>query len=161
MKHVGAASRCFELDAIHFIDCHFSYSDVKDGADTEVKIGVVDQDVSRDGSILRVSMLFEFVAPSPFPDEAQSKRVEIRARLSLDYVHQSDRGEVDDADADMFGRVNGIYNAWPYLREYVQSSLIRLGLPSFELPLLRAGAAAQLAGLVDPVDEPETESAKP
>lgn len=151
MKRVSAASRLFELEAIRFIECRFSYGDAQENSDIDVKIGIAEQEVELQDKTLHVSMLFEFLAPSPFKEE--EKRVEVRARLTLDYERQPDQGDVDQADADTFGRVNGIYNAWPYLREYVQSSLLRLGLPPFELPLLRAGAAAQLAGFVDPPHE--------
>ena len=37
-----------------------------------------------------------------------------------------------------FAETNGIYNAWPYWREFVQSTLARMGLPPVVLPLLRA-----------------------
>ena len=36
-----------------------------------------------------------------------------------------------------FAETNGIYNAWPYWREFVQSTLARMGLPPVVLPLLR------------------------
>lgn len=155
MKRVGAASRLFELAKIRFVDCSFSYMPKQAGSPGEVRIGIADQKVSLDENALHVSLLFEFLAPSPFKDEPgdREKQVSIRARIAIEYVPQRDRGQVDEADADVFGKVNGIYNAWPYLREYVQSSLVRMGLPPFELPLLRAGAAAHLAGLVDLPEE--------
>lgn len=149
MDRVGHAQRHFELREIRFVECSAKYDDFADGREAAVRIGIADQTVVRNGKVLQVAMRFEFIAPSPIPDEA-SKRVELHARMRLEYDAVESRGEVDDASADVFARVNGIYNAWPYLREYVQASLMRLGLPSFELPLLRAGAAAQLAGLVDP-----------
>lgn len=37
-----------------------------------------------------------------------------------------------------FAETNGIYNAWPYWREFVQSTFARMGLPPVVLPLLRA-----------------------
>lgn len=152
MRRVSAASHLFELGDIRFVDCSFSYVPDADGTDREFRIGIAEQEVTLEESALRVAMLFEFVAPSPFGDDEseRDKRVSIRARMELHYTPQRDRGEVTEDEADVFGRVNGIYNAWPYLREYVHSSLRRLGLPAFELPLLRAGAAADLAGLIDP-----------
>ncbi len=36
-----------------------------------------------------------------------------------------------------FGGINGVLNAWPYLREFVQSTTTRMGLPPFFLPLHR------------------------
>lgn len=148
MKRVSAASPLFELESIRFVDCHFSYAKRRDGADSEVRLGLAEQMVEFEDDALHVTLLFEFLAPAPFEDE-QDKQVMIRARVAIEYAAQPDRGQVQEEDTETFGRVNGIYNAWPYLREYVQSSLLRLGLPPFELPLLRAGAAAQLAGFLE------------
>jgi len=152
MDQVGRAQTHFELMAIRFIECSARYDDLLDGKEQEVRIGIADQKAVRRDDLLEVTMRFEFFAPSPVPEE-QTKQVALFARIRLEYELVKDRGAVDDADATVFGRVNGIYNAWPYLREFVQSGLLRLGLPPFELPLLRAGAAAHLAGLVDPPTE--------
>jgi hypothetical protein len=37
---------------------------------------------------------------------------------------------------------NGIFNAWPYFREYLQNSLVRMGLPPLAAPFLRLQAKA-------------------
>jgi preprotein translocase subunit SecB len=34
-----------------------------------------------------------------------------------------------------FANVNGLFNAWPYWREYVQSATIRMGLPALTIPV--------------------------
>ena len=36
---------------------------------------------------------------------------------------------------DAFSFMNGIYNAWPYWRELVHSSLSRMGLPPLQIPV--------------------------
>lgn len=149
MKRVAGVARSYELVAIRFVDCQFSYLKRDDGLEDEVRLGVRDQEVSLDGNVLKTSMLFEFAAPSPFEEEEEKKKkVIIRARLYLEYVAQANHTGTEPADADLFGRVNGLYNAWPYLREYVRACLARLGLPPFDLPLLRAPEAAQLAGVI-------------
>jgi len=38
---------------------------------------------------------------------------------------------------DAFGQSNGIYNAWPYWREYVQSVVGRMCLPPLTAPVFR------------------------
>ena len=35
---------------------------------------------------------------------------------------------------EQFASINGIYNAWPYWREFVQNTIIRMGLPSLSIP---------------------------
>jgi len=36
-----------------------------------------------------------------------------------------------------FANLNGIYNAWPYWREFVQNTIARMGLPSLAIPVFR------------------------
>jgi len=36
-----------------------------------------------------------------------------------------------------FADMNGVYNAWPYWRELVQSTIARMGLPTLVLPVFR------------------------
>lgn len=38
---------------------------------------------------------------------------------------------------EQFATVNGVYNAWPYWRELVQTSAGRIGLPGVTLPVFR------------------------
>lgn len=45
-----------------------------------------------------------------------------------------------------FGRLNGVYNAWPYWREFLQSTFARMGLPSLPMPVFRIALTAKGAG---------------
>ena len=38
---------------------------------------------------------------------------------------------------EQFASLNGIYNAWPYCREFVQNTIVRMGLPSLSIPVFR------------------------
>ena len=40
-------------------------------------------------------------------------------------------------DLELFAKINGVYNAWPYWRELIQNTLMRMNLPPVTLPLLR------------------------
>lgn len=44
-----------------------------------------------------------------------------------------------------FANVNGIFNAWPYIRELVQTTATRMGLPPLVLPVYRVGPQATRA----------------
>ena len=35
-----------------------------------------------------------------------------------------------------FAKINGVFNAWPYWREYVQSATSRMGLPPLTIPVM-------------------------
>jgi len=62
--------------------------------------------------------------------------VTIAATFELTYALSRDI-TVAAEDLDAFANVNGIFNTWPYWREFFQSSLTRMSLPVFQLPVLR------------------------
>jgi hypothetical protein len=60
----------------------------------------------------------------------------INAEFILDYtVDKSPIGITDEA-ATAFGKMTGIYNVWPFWREYVYSTSMRTGFPPVTLPLV-------------------------
>lgn len=56
--------------------------------------------------------------------------VELRYNLPEDF-------ELDEEDLIIFAETNAVLNAWPYLREAIQNSSVRLGFPPILLPLYR------------------------
>jgi hypothetical protein len=42
-----------------------------------------------------------------------------------------------------FGDINGIYNAWPYWREFVQNTIGRMGLPTLTIPVFRIAGSKE------------------
>ena len=51
----------------------------------------------------------------------------------------------NESQLEAFAKLNGIYNVWPYWREYVQSSSARMGLPPVVLPVLTVEAIQKMA----------------
>jgi len=45
--------------------------------------------------------------------------------------------DITDEAVDTFGKTNGIFNAWPYWREFVQNTIVRMNLPSLTIPVFR------------------------
>lgn len=68
--------------------------------------------------------------------------VQIEASFLLAYTAEDLHG-LEARHFEAFGRFNGVYNAWPYWREYVQSTLGRMGLPGFTVPVFRIAAPKQ------------------
>jgi preprotein translocase subunit SecB len=68
--------------------------------------------------------------------DAQSSPLSVVAVFRLEYAVDSVDGITGDG-IDAFGEVNGVYNVWPYWREYVQSILVRMGLPRLTIPVFR------------------------
>jgi preprotein translocase subunit SecB len=64
----------------------------------------------------------------------------IEARFVVTYQVRSDEG-LNQSNYDAFAERNGIYNVWPYWREFVQSMTARMGLPPLTIPVFRVGTA--------------------
>ena len=68
-------------------------------------------------------------------DPGEKKLLSIQAVFVVSYDIDSLDG-LEPENLDAFGRMNGVYNLWPYWREYVQSTTSRLGFPPLTLPVL-------------------------
>ena len=75
-----------------------------------------------------------------FPSAAKERRLaRMMARVVLEYEVSSQElfDSLNDVDMSSFAGLNGAFNAWPYLREYFQSSSARMNVGTFILPALR------------------------
>ena len=66
--------------------------------------------------------------------------VSVRAVYELRYA-LTKRVNLSDGLLQGFADLNAVFNAWPYWREFVQSSLTRMSLPPVVLPVYRVGMA--------------------
>jgi hypothetical protein len=151
LQQLKAATRFVQIAEIRFIDCRCTYGTVAEPSVDAVEVNVRGQEVVVEENTLRSAMTAEFRAPSPFSDNdaEKQKRVHVGARIEVKYELSPDRDQGSDEAINTFARVNGVQTVWPYFREYLHSSLARLGLPSFDLPLLKPVDAARLAGLLE------------
>jgi hypothetical protein len=60
----------------------------------------------------------------------------VQAMFVLKYSVESLDGLTKEL-IQQFGQLNGIFNAWPYWREFVQNLTCRMGLPGIRIPLLK------------------------
>lgn len=59
-------------------------------------------------------------------------------------VYQAkDLSNLSEEAFESFGNTNGVYNAWPYWREYVQNITCRMGLPALTIPVFRIVPASK------------------
>ena len=72
---------------------------------------------------------------SEFSEEAP---VSMTITFALQYQVENATRFSDDILAE-FARVNGTFNAWPYWREYVDTTAARMNLPPIVLPTFRIG----------------------
>lgn len=151
LHQLKAATRFLEIAEIRFVECRCAYGTVAESSVDAVELKVRGHEVVFEGNAVRSAMTAEFRAPTPFSDDdaEKLKQVHVAARIEVKYDLSPDRDQGTDEAINTFARMNGVQTAWPYFREHLHSSLVRLGLPSFDLPLLKPLDAARLAGLLE------------
>jgi hypothetical protein len=70
------------------------------------------------------------------PKDATTAVVAVNVSFELTY-RIPENMSTSDEQLEEFARVNGVFNAWPYFREFVHASLARMGLPPLILPVYR------------------------
>lgn len=162
LQQLKAATRFVEIAEIRFVDCRCTYGILAEPAVDAVEVNVRGQEVVVEGNTVRSAMTAEFRAPTPFADNdaEKQKQVHVGARIEVKYALSPERDQDSDEAINTFARMNGVQTAWPYFREYLHSSLVRLGLPSFDLPLLKPLDAARLAGLLERLHDDEDSEEK-
>ena len=83
--------------------------------------------------------------------------LEIQAEFLLEYsIDQTALGlGTLDQIATAFGKMNGIHNIWPYWREYVQSTVARIGLPPLVIPLVTGASLLDYYAEKDKASTPQ------
>lgn len=73
-----------------------------------------------------------------FPLEGNQKKPDlvIEATFVISYKAENLQGLRHD-NFEAFSRSNGVYNAWPYWREFVQNTVARMNLPPLTIPVFR------------------------
>jgi preprotein translocase subunit SecB len=97
------------------------------GYSTEVQVD------KKNGYII-VTAKFHFEAFTE--SKTQKPVILINASLLLSYKIENFEG-LTQKGFEQFANLNGIYNAWPYWREFVQNTVARMGLPSLSIPVFR------------------------
>jgi hypothetical protein len=69
------------------------------------------------------------------PDDADAS-FSIVATFIIAYRMKSTEG-IEDEHIQAFAKRNGLFNVWPYWREFVQSTMARFGLSQISLPLFK------------------------
>jgi len=92
-------------------------------------------EVDRKNSSILVFLDFRLMG---FPTEGNRKEpnLMIEATFILIYKATKLRG-LKKENFQAFADTNGVYNAWPYCREFVQNTVVRMGLPPLTIPVFR------------------------
>jgi preprotein translocase subunit SecB len=148
MAWVAEVAARVELQDVHLLSVRAEQNPDLLKAEMKVEFGVSTGIASdREAERITVTANFDAVA-RPADDEAKSF-LRISASFRLVYGC-GDLEELSDEKLEAFGSVNGVFNAWPYWREFVQNMTARMGLPPLVLPVFRvsdfAGGSQEIRG---------------
>lgn len=97
-------------------------------------------DYSTEVQVDRKSSYIVVIAKFHFEAFVESKTrqpvILIDASFLLSYKIENFEG-LTQKGFEQFAKLNGIYNAWPYWREFVQNTIVRMGLPPLSIPVFR------------------------
>ena len=88
-------------------------------------------DLCQDGQSLIVQVHFSVTV-----SQGEEGILAVNGRFDLQYHRQVEDAEITNGDIQLFAKINGVYNCWPYIREVVSSTFARLGYPPFTLDSL-------------------------
>jgi len=128
-------SQLVELDTIFITESSARRKPLRGELPPEMNLSIdVETDVNRGQGIVQVRPRFELIAR--YDETAAGELLRIVAVFLLQYRLSSFEG-LTKANFNAFGEMNGLYNAWPYWREFVQATTVRMGLPPFTIPVYR------------------------
>ena len=142
---VGRSAR---LIGIRLIGGSFSRATAPDAARKPTSTSEIEIHVQRNGNQLSVQLVWAFDSGLKGV-EPVALLVHVGATYLLQYELNPEM-KFTDVQADAFARINGLLNSWPYWREHLQTTLLRMELPPLTLPLLKADQALEIVKSAQP-----------
>jgi hypothetical protein len=130
-----------ELYNVILADCHAMRAPDLSSTSGSIRGATVVSGISHAKSteLKQIHIMVSFV----FQSTDDEKTVSIKASFVLFYSISSFDG-IDDERIEAFASINGVFNAWPYWREFVQNTTSRMGLAKpIVIPVFRLGAIEQ------------------
>ena len=132
-------SRNVQISGVTLLHCSVQRDPSVEARDQTVHVSH-DCNTEQHGKYVAVMMIFRVHTER----ESQPSGLVISAGFLLTYelkVHE----DYPQTNLDAFGNLNGVFNAWPYVREFVQSMSTRMGAGALTLPVFRPPAAQSQA----------------
>ena len=77
--------------------------------------------------------------------DVQENKESFKLDITFAAVYNKDPDyKPDKEEKEAFGKTNAVFNVWPYLREHVQSMMIKMGLTAFVLPPITIGGLLEM-----------------
>jgi len=124
-----------QIQNVHLLETRVKRGSLRDKPPPHLHINVnVTTQIDETKLLVLVRPFLTVVAR--YDDATDSEEtLRIDAVFNLTYKLSSSDG-LDKDNYVAFGKTNGLYNAWPFMREYVQAMTLRLGLPPLTIPVL-------------------------
>lgn len=136
---------------------------LRDGA-AEIGHSARVKDRSSDGFVITATITVRIATKGGRKKAAGREATLLSLQAGLELIYELPHAKKFSAtDLTRFANVNGVYNAWPYWRELVQSVSGRMGLPPLVLPVFRipridqGGRGAKRATQAKNLDAPEND----
>lgn len=149
MDLAAAVAKAVDITDVRMVEMHSKHSRWEGKAPALRRMGHTantKRSSSGDSIIASVEMYFEMAEDT---DESKDEPpLIICATFDLNYRVENLR-QFSDEQVQAFGTVNGAYNAWPFWRELVYTTLSRMGVPPVTLPVFRVLPADKSASKDD------------
>jgi hypothetical protein len=152
---VGRVAKGVQIRAIDLIGANFSRSDTTalpraTALDKEPELGVdVAYDLADDGKSLGCLLTFATVFPN-----VTEQPYSLTAQFRLVYDVRLGQPPAPE-DLNQFAHWNAVFNAWPYWREYLSSTLNRARLRYFLVPVMGVPLPTTLLATSDALSQPK------
>lgn len=150
LQRAGRVARIYSLDEASLLELHAArHPGLWEAPEADVGVATNDSaeaEFKDDGSILVVRVKFDVAVECRRKGQSPDRLLGVQGVYELTYQKIAPpEAVVTLEDAQLFARINGIYNAWPFLRETVNSMFTRLGYLPYTLDSL----------VIAPAHEPE------
>ena len=142
LKKAESISSNLQLKNIHLwqSDCKRDISFKSKNAEVNVHVEVKVLD-TKDSKILPFGCRFQV---SALDDDEEIQVFDLDIYYCVVYNILNDY-KPKKAESEAFGLTSAIFNAWPYVREYVHNTLVRMDLTAFVMPPITIAELSKLA----------------
>jgi preprotein translocase subunit SecB len=137
LQRTSAVARCYVLSDVHLVSLDAKRRRPHAGVPLETQLDEKSARAERvpEGDSLRVTVAFGVRAGLSAGADFET-HVQVEGAFELLYARVIAGSPFNDADLQLFARINGTHNAWPYMREVVANNFARMGYPAFTLESL-------------------------
>lgn len=129
-------SQRVQLEHVILLETSARRGELREALPGDLSLSVKARSQVRDGHDA-IHAIIEFSLRADYEESAEAQApFEIAATYLLVYEVPSLDG-IKDENVRAFGELNGVFNAWPYWREFVQATTVRMGLPPLTVPVYR------------------------